>query len=113
MGNMRKFAALLTAFILTVCVLGLGPLFLLIECNIRQTVYGQADPNMAFSLEEGRPTLTHTDTGQAIRLLTDREWQGVSALLPPGIRATLVLLQQEADGAVRLWTWVEQQQPLP
>ena len=107
MTRSRKLVTLGAAFILTLCGLGLGPAFMLIECNIRQMVYGQADPGVAFSVEEGLPTLTDTATGESLELLSGEQRRGVAAVLPAGIRTTLWLLQKEADFATRLWEWAD------
>ncbi len=106
MIHKRTVTTFLTAFILALCVLGLGVACLLIECNIQQTVYGKVDPGLSFSLEEGAPVLTDTHTQQPVVLLTQRQQQGVAAALSPGYRLLCGLMRWETDAAARLWEWL-------
>ena len=96
-----RITAWLTAFILTLTLLSLAPACLLIECNLQQTLQGQVDLGVAFTLEEGVPTLA--PAGNTPSSLSERVEQGVAALLAPGQRLVSRLLRWETDLATRLW----------
>ena len=112
MTGLRKAAYLLAVFLLALCVLGLGPAFLLIECNIQRTVTGRVELGVAFSLEEGLPVLTDTASGEPVLRLSAEERQGATVLLPPSLRLLGTLWQEELAAASRLWALVaEREQP--
>ena len=95
--RIRAFCAVL---LLACTLLSLGPLFLLIEGNIQQTLHGQFDPKWQFTLQEGVPILSMDSHLPAANPRTE---QGVTALLPTGMRATAALLRWELSAAAKLW----------
>ena len=45
----------LSAFVLTLCVLGLFCAFFVIECRIQQTTFGRVDLGVTYTIENGTP----------------------------------------------------------
>lgn len=95
-----RIGAVCAVFILACTLLSLGPLCLLIEGNLQQTVHGRFDPGVGFSLQEGVPTLSD---GEAPTPTDPRLRQGVTALIQPGYRLVLRLVRWELEAAVWLW----------
>ena len=87
---------------LSLCVLGLGLAFLLIEWNMQQTIYGRVEPTLSFTVEEGVPTLTD-DEGQPLELLSEEHRQTAYALLSTPGRVTLWLLRRQQALIVDGW----------
>ena len=109
----QKLFRLLAIFVLAMCVAGLGPACMLIECNIRRTVTGQAGLPVAFVLEEGWPVLEDATTGQPRYGLTEEQRQGATVLLPPSLRLLGALWRGELEAASRLWETVAKESQPP
>lgn len=97
------------AFVLTLCLFGLFLSFFLIECNIRQTVYGKVELPVGFQLEEGLPVLTRLPRGEPMGEVPDCVQQAAFALLPGGQRLTAALIRGETALAAWGWEWVTRQ----
>ena len=100
----RAAGTFLAALALSLCVLGLPLAFLLIECNMRLTVYGRVEPTVTFAVEQGAPTLTDGQ-GHTLTLLPESERQAAYALLAAPARAALWLLRCQQEAVARLFSY--------
>ena len=82
------------ALALCLCVLGLGTLFLLIECNMQQTMTGQVTPPATFTLEDGCPVLTARD-GHPLSILPPTVKQCLKAFCGAPLHGVSLLIRQE------------------
>lgn len=90
----------LTAFILSLCVLGLLCAFFLIECHIQQTSYGQVNFGVTYAMENGIPVVCVDGkpfaTPDALASFAD-----VAA--PPPVKLLAAVWQWETKAAQ--WVW--------
>ncbi len=98
----RTVGTFFVALSLSLCVLGLGLAFLLIEWNMQQTVYGRVEPTLTFTVEEGVPTLTDAG-GQALGVLPQQGRQAAYALLSTPARVTLWLWRAMQEAVADGW----------
>lgn len=94
------------AFVLSLCLLGLLLSFFLIECHIRQTVYGKVELPVSFRLNEGLPVITRQPQGEPVAQMSLRGQQAAWALLPSGQRLTAALIRGETALITEAWAWV-------
>ena len=100
----RAWRTFFTAFILALCVFGLGCAFLLIEYNIQKTTYGQVDFGITYTMQDGAPQV-HID---------DRELPAISpsiarlseAAVPPPLRLFAAVWQWEVEVVQWVLTWL-------
>lgn len=95
-----------TAFILTLCVLGLGCACLLIEYNIQQTTYGRVDFGLTYTVEDGAPVVSRTDTDATVTLLPADSRPLAETAVPAPVRLLAALWRGENEAAERFWEWV-------
>lgn len=93
----RAWRTFFAAFILTLCVLGLGCAFLLIEYNIQKTTYGQVDFGVTYTMENGVPSV-RVDGGEPIGV-SPSVAQVCEAAVPPPVRLFAALWRWEAEAA--------------
>ena len=90
----------LAAFILSLCVLGLGCAIFIIECHIQQTTHGQVDLGVTYVMEAGVPIVSvdgeQQPTSDTLAALAD-----IAA--PPPVKWLAVLWQRETEAAQWLW----------
>ena len=91
----------LTAFILTLCVLGLLCAFLIIEYNIQQTTYGRVDLGVTYTLEDGIPAV-RIGGGEPLAVPSAVE-QTAKVVVPPPLRLFAALWRWECEAAARFW----------
>lgn len=96
----------LTAFILSMCVLGLICACLLIEYNIQQTSYGRVDFGLTYAIENGTPLVTRTDTDETVTLLSADTQQLAAPAVPAPIRLLAALVRGEIQAAQQFWEWI-------
>lgn len=93
MGESRRrwWATFFATLVICLCLLGLLGAFVVIDCNLRRMTTGRWEPDLAFGLEGGIPTLT--------------DLAGQPVLQPPASlsRVGYALLSAPARGVVRLW----------
>ncbi len=77
-------------FVLSLCVLGLLLSFLVIEYNIRRTIYGQMDFDLSYTLQGGLPVLTD-GAGEPLWLLPAAWRQPLETLVDAPTRLLLWL----------------------
>lgn len=99
---MNAAKSFFVAFTLTLCVLALPLSFLVIDSNMRRTVYGRAEPDVSFSVQAGRPTLTAD--GDPVTVMPAEGQRLVYALLPAPVRVVWYFLRGETEAAARLWS---------
>lgn len=97
------------AFILSLCVLGLVCSCLLIEYNIQQTSYGKVDFGLTYTIKNGTPVLTRTDTDETVILLNADARQLVAPAVPSPLRLLAALVRGEIRAAQQFWEWIMQQ----
>lgn len=94
----------LTAFILSLCVLGLFAAFLIIEYNIQQTTYGLVDLGVTYTLEEGIPAVSID--GDAPLAVPPAAEKAYKVAVPPPLRLFAALWRWECEAAKWLWEWI-------
>ena len=94
----RTFTA---AFILTLCVLGLGCAFFVIEYNIQKTTYGQVDLGITYTLEDGVPAV-RVDREESLAI-PPAVTQTAEVAVPPPVRLFAAVWQWECELAE--WVW--------
>lgn len=95
-----SFRVFFIAFILSVCALGFVAACLIIEYNMQQTTYGKVDFGLSYTMEDGFPVITRTDTGQAVSLFTDRQREVLSPFLDVSVRLGVRTVRAVARGSV-------------
>lgn len=94
-----------TAFILTLCFLGLFVAFLIIEYNIQKTTYGQVDLGVTYTLIDGIPVVR---AGESEPLtVPPAAIQAVEIAVPPPVRLFAALWRWETEAASWFWEWIE------
>lgn len=93
------------AFVLTLCVLGLGCAFLVIEYNIQHTTYGQVDFGVSYTMTDGLPSVA-VDGEQVLSPSPTVARLG-EAMVPPPVRLLLELWHSENELAVTILTWLK------
>lgn len=104
---MRKrlpWRTFIAAFILTLCVLGLGGAFLLIEYNIQKTTYGGVDFGVTYTMEDGAPSVSIQEETVTVPPAVA---QVCEAVLPPPVRLLIALWRGENDLAVTVLEWLK------
>lgn len=91
----------LTAFILTLCVLGLFAAFLIIEYNIQKTTYGQVDLGVVYTMENGIPTVRISE-GEPLTVPPAVE-QTAEVAVPPPVRLFAALWRWGNEAAKWFW----------
>ncbi len=102
----RWIGSFSVGFCLTLCVLGLAGGCLWIEHNMQKTIDGQAEPAIAYTLEDGCLRLYRIDDGETLTLpaaLRER----LTPLLSAPLQGIGWLLRQESIGLERALDWVE------
>lgn len=102
---MKPAKAFMAAFILTLCALALPLSFLVIEYNMRHTVYGRVETGVSFSVDVGRPVLTD-DNGEAVIAIPKQTRRAAYALLSAPARLIGYFLRGETQAATRLWEYI-------
>lgn len=97
-----------TAFILTLCVLGLLLAFFFIECRVRLATYGRMDLGVTYTLDGGAPVITLAERGETLAV-PPVVGQTVDAFVPPSLRLFSRLLRRENTMAQQLWEWMQTQ----
>ena len=95
----------LTAFILTLCVLGLFAAFLIIEYNIQKTTKGQVDLGVVYTMENGIPTVRISE-GEPLTL-PHAAAQVCEVVVPPPVRLLAALWRWQNEAAEWVWEWVK------
>ena len=95
----------LTAFILTLCVLGLFCAFLIIEYNIQQTTYGRVDLGVTYTLEDGVP-IVRIGGGGPLTVPSAVE-QTAKVVVPPPLRLFAALWRWECEAAAWFWEFIK------
>ncbi len=97
-----------TAFILTLCVLGLFLAFFFIECRIQLMTTGRMDLGVTYTLEEGVPVVTLAERGETVAV-PPAVGHTLDTLVPPSLNLFARLLRRENETAQQLWELVQAQ----
>ncbi len=97
-GLLRLF---LTAFCLTLCVMGLPLAFAAVGHQTKQVMGRPSAPATGYTAEQGLPVIIDGG-GQPLLFIPAAVKQGLFALLPPPARATLALLKKEAAAVEKM-----------
>ncbi len=98
---MRKTKCFLTAFTVSLCVLGLSAGLFVAGYNTRRMTRGQTAPTAGFDLHNGRLLLKNSSE-QVLTVPSPEENRVETAALPAPARLTLHLLQRLTAAAERV-----------
>lgn len=93
----------LSAFVLSLCVLGLLGAFFVIECRIRRTVHGQVDLGVTYVMVDGVPAVRVDGEPLAA---PPAATQIAEVAVPPPVRLFAAVWQWECEMAEWVWEWV-------
>ncbi len=94
-----------TAFILSLCMLGLLCAFLIIEYNIQQTTYGRVDLGVTYTVEDGIPAV-QIDGAEPLTVPL-AVGQACEIAVPPPVRLFAALWRWECEAAQWFWEIIE------
>lgn len=97
----RPMTSFLTAMVLSFCVLGFGGACLVIECNMRQSMYGNVQLELSYQLDNGVPQLT--DGSKPLLTLDSPKRQAITALIAAPRRLVMAVLQAENAIFAQFW----------
>ncbi len=98
---MKKTKHFLTAFTVSLCVLGLGAGLFAVGYNTRRMTEGQSAPTATYRLESGRLLLKNR-SGQVLTVPAPQEERVRTAAVPAPVRLSLHLLRRLTAAAESL-----------